>query len=142
MGLDSKRRKEAAVVALQNRKITANEANTARSLGVPRKGSNIYWEGLEIAKKLLQLSRNLSYKSKLNVNELRDAEEELQNSIHSAAFDIEGMITAMVCAGTGQRRCRDTSCVRPSHLDGRSHCFERCAPGFLSLRFEKKQLLE
>ena len=51
---------------------------------------------MEIAKKLLQLSRNLSYKSKLNVNEVKDAEEELQNSIHSAAFDIEGMTTAMV----------------------------------------------
>ena len=44
VGVDSERRQEAAVQrCLQDRKITANDANTARGLGVPRKGSG--WVG-------------------------------------------------------------------------------------------------
>lgn len=56
----------------------------------------MFWEALKTAMELLQRSQERSYKLRLNFKGVKDAEEELQNMIRLAAFDMDGMKTAMV----------------------------------------------
>lgn len=97
VGVDSERRKEAAVHWWLS-KIEQSPQKMHLPLeasGYPEK-IQMFWEVLNTAKELLQQSQKRSYKLRLNWNEVKDAEDELQNFIRYAAFDIEGMITAMV----------------------------------------------
>lgn len=56
----------------------------------------MFWEALKTAMELLQRSQERSYKLRLNFKGVKDAEEELQNMIRLAAFEMDGMKTAMV----------------------------------------------
>ena len=101
IGVDSERRKENAVHWWLS-KIEDSPQKMHMPLeasGYPEK-VQMFWEVLRTAKELLQQSRMRSSKPRPNLTEVQDAEEDLQNFIHLAAFDIEGMISAM---GTLQR---------------------------------------
>lgn len=106
VGVDSEPRKEAAVHWWLS-KIEKSPQTMHMPLaasGYPEK-VQMFWEVLKTAKELLQQSQKRAYKLRLSSNEVKVAEEELQNFIRFAAFDIEGMINAMV---TLQRAYDDT----------------------------------
>lgn len=95
-GVDSDRRKEAAVHwwLSQIEKSPQRMRMPLEASGYPGKVQT-FWEVLATAKELLQQSQERSYKLRLGFNEVKDAEMELQNFIRFAAFDVEGMMTAM-----------------------------------------------
>ncbi|CAD6577901.1 MAG: hypothetical protein ASARMPRED_008449 [Alectoria sarmentosa] len=97
VGVDSRRRKEAAVTWWLSKieKSPQKMHMTLEASGYPEK-VQMFWEILKTARELLQESQKRSYKMRLNLNEVKDAEEELQNFIRFAASDMEGMITAKV----------------------------------------------
>lgn len=97
VGVDSERRKEAAVHwwLSQLEKSPPKMNVPLEASGYPEKVQE-FWEVLGTAKELLQQSQQRSHKSRLDLYKVKDAEEELQNFIHFAAFDMEGIITAMV----------------------------------------------
>lgn len=97
VGVNSDRRKEAAVHWWLSKL-----EKSPQKMHMPLEASKypekvqMFWEALKMAKELLQRSQKRSYKSRLNFKEVKDAEEELQNMIRLAAFDKDGMITAMI----------------------------------------------
>lgn len=96
VGVDSERRKEAAVHWWLSKmeKSPQKMHMPLETSGYPEKVQT-FWEVLKTAKELLQQSQQRSYKLRQNLKEVKAAEEDLQNFIRFAAFDIEGMITAM-----------------------------------------------
>ena len=97
VGVDSERRKEAAVHWwLSKIERSPEKMHTPLEASGYAEKVQMFWEVLETAKELLQQSQERSHKLKLNWNEVKEAEGELQNFIRFATFDIEGMITAMV----------------------------------------------
>ena len=93
-GVDGEERKEAAVHWWLS-KIKQNPHLPLEASGYPEK-IQIFWEVQKTAKELLQQSQKRSHKLSRHFNEVKDAEVELQNYIRFAAFDLEGMIVAMV----------------------------------------------
>lgn len=93
-GVDGEQRKEAAVHWWLS-KIKQNIHVPLEASGYPEKVQT-FWEVQKTAKELLQQSQKRSHKLRLHFNEVKDAEVELQNYIRFAAFDLEGMIGAMV----------------------------------------------
>ena len=93
-GVDGEQRKEAAVHWWLS-KIKKNIQLPLEASGYPEK-VQVFWEVQKTAKELLQQSQKRSHKLKLHFNEVKDAEVELQNYIRFAAFDLEGLIGAMV----------------------------------------------
>lgn len=93
-GVDGEQRKEAAVQWWLS-KIKQNLHLPLEVSGYQEK-VQVFWEVQRTAKELLQESQKRSHTLRLHYNEVKDAEVELQNYIHYAAFDLEGMISAIV----------------------------------------------
>ena len=93
-GVDGEQRKEAAVQWWLS-KIKQYMHLPLEISGYQEK-VKIFWEVQKTAKQLLQQSQKRSYNLKLHFNEVKDAEVELENYIRYAAFDLEGMIGAIV----------------------------------------------
>ena len=97
VGVNSDRRKEVAV-----RWWLSKIEKSPQKMHMPLEDSKypgkvqMFWESLKTAKELLQRSQARSYELRLSSKVVKDAEEELQYLIRLAAFDMDGMKTAMV----------------------------------------------